>query len=82
MLVVFILKNGFSSIALHYFSCRYRNGTYLQASIAMVGFSDGFIRGYSKSGQTVFSQQLHLDAVTKLSFLYPSSLRENANQVF
>ena len=33
----------------------------------MVGFSDGFVRGYSKGGTPVFSQLFHLESVKKLT---------------
>ena len=43
-----------------------------------MGFSDGYVRGYSKSGQVIFSEQLHLEAVTKLSFMWPSPAPRNS----
>ena len=53
-----------------------------RASIALVGFSSGYIRGYSKSGQVVLSEHLSMDAVTKISFMWPSlNLRKNIHQV-
>lgn len=59
-----------------------RDGKIQQASIALVGFSDGYIRGYSKSGQAVLSEQLHLDPVSKISaMLSLSTVKENAHQV-
>lgn len=39
-----------------------------------MGFSDGYIRGYSKSGQPVMSEQLHMDAVTKITFMWSSPI--------
>ena len=39
----------------------------------MVGFSDGFVRGYSKSGQRVFSQLMHLEPVVKLTCMTSSA---------
>lgn len=44
-----------------------------KASVALVGFSDGYIRGYSKSGHVVLSEQLHVDAVKKISFMVSTS---------
>ncbi len=54
--------------------CVHRNGEMQRSSIALVGFSDGYIRAYSKSGQMVFSQQLHMDAVVKFSLMWSASL--------
>lgn len=54
-----------------------------KASIALVGFSDGYARGYSKSGQVVISEQLHSEAVTKVSFMWPSpTSRSSVYQVW
>lgn len=59
-----------------------RDSQVQRSSIALIGFSDGHIRGYSKSGCAVFSEQLHLDAVSKISSMLPSpNLMEQSYQV-
>ena len=49
----------------------------------LVGFSDGYVRGYSKSGQRVLAQSMHTEAVNKLTCMAPSGsqLTSNSNQV-
>ena len=47
----------------------------------LVGFADGFVRGFSKSGQNVFSKLLHADTVTKFTFMCPSFSRRNNSPV-
>lgn len=49
-----------------------------RSSVVLVGFSDGYIRGYSKSGQLILSEQLHTDAVAKFSFMSSESQRNNS----
>ena len=59
----------------------YRNGRLQKSSIALVGFSDGYIRGYSKSGQVVLSEQLQTDAVKNFSCMQSTSVSKNELQV-
>ncbi|XP_064392664.1 rab3 GTPase-activating protein non-catalytic subunit-like isoform X2 [Halichondria panicea] len=44
-----------------------KSGTVQRSSVVLVGFSDGYIRSYSMSGQRVMSQLLHPEAVKRLS---------------
>ena len=47
----------------------------------MVGFSDGYVRGYSKSGQRVFSRLLHLESVSKLTCMASSTVAKPVTAV-
>jgi len=49
-----------------------RPGTPQYSSIVVVGFSDGFIRAYSKSGVSVLSQLLHAEPVVKITCMASS----------
>lgn len=51
--------------------------------MVLVGFSDGYVRGYSKSGQRVLAQSMHTEAVSKLTCMAPSGSlqKNNSNQV-
>ena len=44
----------------------------------MVGFTDGYVRGYSKSGQKVFSRLMHLEPVAKLTCMASSTVQRPA----
>ena len=52
-----------------------------RASVVLVGFSNGYVYGYSMSGQTIFSKQIHEDSVTQLTFMSPSLSRRHESLV-
>ncbi len=59
-----------------------RSSTIQRSSIVLVGFSDGYIRGYSKSGQRVMSQLLHPEPVRRLTCMAASpSLKHSTSLV-
>lgn len=55
-----------------------RSGSTQRSSIVMVGFSDGYVRGYSKSGQRVFSRLMHHEPVSKLTCMASSAVQKPA----
>ena len=55
-----------------------RSGSVQRSSIVMVGFTDGYVRGYSKSGQRVFSRLMHLEPVAKLTCMASSTVQRPA----
>ena len=59
----------------------HRSGSVQRSSIVMVGFSDGYVRGYSKSGQRVFSRLMHLEPVTKLTCMASSNVAKHSPAV-
>lgn len=52
-----------------------------RASVVLVGFSNGYVCGYSMSGQTIFSRQVHDASVSQITFMSPLPSRHHETLV-
>lgn len=61
--------------------CACRGEKSQRASVVFVGFSSGHVYGYSMSGQTIFSKQVHEDPISQFTFMIPSFSKRHESLV-
>ena len=77
--MVLLILLALASLSLLY--CYFRDSKTHRASIVLVGFSNGYLYGYSMSGQTVFLKQIHEGSITQLTFMSPSFSKHHESLV-